>query len=196
MKRKLIVFTGPSGSGKSTFVKHALATYPTLRLSVSATTRKKRGNEVDGVDYIFMESINDFKKKISEGNFIEWEEVYKDIFYGTPKEQLEVMHANNQIPLFDVDTKGAFTLKNLDGYETISFFIKPPHPEIDIIEKRIRTRAEKNGDTIADVEVLKRKGKAFEELAVMHNFDHIIVNDNLELALVEVCKILDIFFSE
>src|SRR5664279_4678342 len=125
MGGKLVIISAPSGSGKTTIVKHLLDSGLNLSFSVSATTRALRGNEIDGVDYCFL-TVQEFKKRIENNEFVEWEEVYKDIFYGTLKSELERIWANGNHVLFDVDVKGAISLKNKFKTNAIAIFIMPP----------------------------------------------------------------------
>src|SRR5512140_2163062 len=122
MERKSVIITAPSGAGKTTIVRHLLESGLNLSFSVSATTRPLRGNETDGKDYFFL-TVDEFRKRIDNNEFVEWEEVYKDLFYGTLKSELERVWANGQDVLFDVDVKGGINLKNKFGTDAIAIFI-------------------------------------------------------------------------
>ena len=148
MKGKLIIISAPSGAGKSTIVKYLLDQGINLNFSVSATTRAPRGAEKDGIDYYFL-SVDEFRKKIKNGDFVEWEEVYKDQLYGTLKSEIEKIWSHGSHVLFDVDVKGGVNLKNIFKHNAKSIFIMPP--SINELEKRLIARV-----TDADLEIKMR----------------------------------------
>jgi len=156
MRGKLVIISAPSGAGKTTIVKHLLETGLNLSFSVSATTRPLRGLEEEGVDYFFL-SVPEFRRRIENGEFVEWEEVYKDVFYGTLKCELERIRAAGKNVLFDVDVEGGITLKNSFGTDSIAIFIMPP--SVQELENRLVKRGT---DTPEKIKV--RIEKASEEL--------------------------------
>jgi len=187
LNRKLVIISAPSGAGKTTIVKHLLDSGLNLSFSVSATTRKPRGEEKDGEDYFFL-SVVEFKKKIENNEFVEWEEVYTDLFYGTLKSELDRIWAQGNSVLFDVDVKGGITLKNKFGTNSIAIFIMPP--SVEELESRLIKRAT---DTPEKIKI--RVEKAHEELKLANQFDTIIVNHQLDKAKEEVVKILSSFLG-
>lgn len=175
---KLIVFSAPSGSGKTTIVRHLLGVENlNLEFSISATSRDRRGTEVDGKDYYFL-SAKEFKSKIKNDEFLEWEEVYRDNFYGTLKTEVERIWALGKNVIFDIDVSGGLRIKRKFPEETLAIFVKPP--SIDELKIRLKKRK-----TESDDKINMRVAKASAELATAPLFDTIIVNDNLEKALVE-----------
>src|SRR5215213_7949122 len=134
----MILFCGPSGSGKTTIVHHMLANDSRLKFSVSATTRKKRNNEKDGKDYHFM-LVEDFKKKITEGTFIEWEQVYENGYYGTLRSEVEGILSEGKVPLFDMDVVGGLNIKKQYGEKVLSIFVRPP--DFESLKHRLTARA-------------------------------------------------------
>lgn len=169
---KAIIFSAPSGSGKTTIVRHLLQQNPDLDFSVSACTRERRHNEIDGRDYYFF-TPEVFKKKIAEGAFIEWEEVYHNRFYGTLKSEIERIWANNKNVIFDVDVVGGLNLKKYFQERALAVFVKAP--SIDVIRQRLVARQTDSPESIS-----QRVQKAAKELSYEHYFDEVIVNDNLE----------------
>lgn len=174
MSGKVIIFSAPSGAGKTTLVQWLLQQNLNLQFSVSATSRPKRGTEVHGKDYYFLSPL-EFRIKIAEDAFLEWEEVYEDKYYGTLKEEVSNMLDEGKNVLFDVDVKGGINIKKYFGEEAMSFFVKPP--SIEVLEKRLVGRATDSPEFIRE-----RVSKASLELAFADEFDHIIVNDVLEVA--------------
>jgi guanylate kinase len=187
MDRKLVIISAPSGAGKTTIVKHLLDSGINLSFSVSATTRPLRGNETDGKDYFFL-SVSEFKKRIENDEFVEWEEVYKDLFYGTLKSELERIWANGQYVLFDVDVKGGIALKNKFGTDSIAIFIMPP--SVGELENRLIKRGTDNPEKIR-----MRVEKAEKELNLANQFDTVIVNHQLDKAKSEALKIVSSFLG-
>tara|TARA_R110002073_G_scaffold279026_1_gene443088 strand:+ start:367760 stop:368371 length:612 start_codon:yes stop_codon:yes gene_type:complete len=175
---KLIVFSAPSGSGKTTIVRHLLnLDYLNLEFSVSATSRAKRGNEIEGEDYYYL-SIEAFKKKIKSDEFLEWEEVYRDNFYGTLKSEIERIWALGKHVIFDIDVVGGLRIKKKYPEETLAVFVKPP--SVDELKIRLKKRK-----TESDDKINMRIAKASVELATAPQFDKIIKNHDLEVALNE-----------
>ncbi len=175
---KLIVFSAPSGSGKTTIVRHLLAQKTlNLEFSVSATSRRARGDEKDGEDYYFI-SIDQFKNKIKGGDFLEWEEVYRDTFYGTLKSEVEHIWAMGKNVIFDIDVVGGLRIKKKYPEKTLAVFVKPP--SVDELKIRLKKRK-----TESDEIINLRIAKASIEMATAPQFDHIIVNDQLEKALIK-----------
>src|SRR5690554_8214058 len=175
---KCIIFSAPSGAGKTTIVRALLERMDELAFSISACSREPRVNEVHERDYYFL-GIEGFKEKIKENAFIEWEEVYADHFYGTLKSEVDRLWAENKTVLFDVDVYGGINLKKYFGDTALSFFIQPP--SIEVLEERLRNRKTETEDKIQT-----RLKKAGEELSMSAHFDHVVVNNNLELTIAEV----------
>lgn len=175
-KGKAIIFSAPSGAGKTTIVRHLLGMDElNLSFSISATTRHKRDHEVDGKDYHFID-VDAFKSKIAVGDFIEWEEVYKDQFYGTLRSEIESIWQQGKHVIFDVDVVGGLNLKQYFGESALSIFVKPP--SIEVLNFRLRNRSTETPEKIA-----MRIEKAQHELTFEDKFDKVLVNDTLEHAL-------------
>jgi len=187
MDSKLVIISAPSGSGKTTIVKHLLDSGLNLSFSVSATTRAKRDNETDGEDYFFL-SVQEFKNRIKNNEFVEWEEVYKDLLYGTLKSELERIWAIGKNVIFDVDVKGGISLKNKFGTDAIAIFIMPP--SVAELENRLTKRAT---DTPEKIRI--RVDKAKDELKFADQFDTVIVNHQLDKAKEETLKIVSSFIG-
>ncbi len=189
MKGKLLIFSAPSGSGKSTIVQWLMTEHPELNLhfSISCTTRAPRGNEQHGIEYFFI-SPDEFRTKIGEDAFVEYEEVYTDKFYGTLKSQVEAQISRGENVTFDVDVKGGCNIKRQYGDEAMSLFIQPP--SIEELERRLVSRATDTPEVIA-----QRLAKAEEEMGYAPQFDHIVVNDDLEKAKQEVLRLVRDFLS-
>ena len=169
---KLIVFSAPSGSGKTTIVRHLLKQEElNLEFSISATSRAKRGDEIDKKDYYFL-SFEAFKKKIEEEAFVEREEVYTNNFYGTLKSEMQRIWSQGKTVIFDVDVVGGLNLKKEFGDNAMAVFVQPP--SFEELESRLRGRSTETEDKIR-----QRMEKAAKELAFAEEFDHILVNDNL-----------------
>jgi len=185
---KLIIFSAPSGSGKTTLVHHLLSK-PELKLafSVSATSRSKRPNETHGKDYYFL-SADEFRKRIESGDFLEWEEVYTDQFYGTLKSEIDRIHAEGKHVMFDVDVVGGLNIKKQFGDDALAVFVKPP--SIEELEKRLRNRSTESEESLQ-----KRVGKAAREMEYAGQFDVILVNDDLETAKLEAEQLVLDFIS-
>ncbi len=177
-KGKLIVFSAPSGSGKTTIVRHLLGLdYLDLEFSVSATSREKRGEEKEGKDYYYL-SLKEFKNNIKGDTFLEWEEVYRDCFYGTLKSEIERIWAKGKHVIFDIDVVGGLRIKKKFPEETLAVFVKPP--SVDELKIRLKKRKTESEDKIN-----MRIAKASVELATAPQFDQIIKNHDLATALKE-----------
>ena len=183
---KLILFTAPSGAGKTTIVQHLLKKFDKLSFSVSATNRRRRVYEVHGKDYYFLSTI-EFQRRIKRGAFLEWEEVYTNQYYGTLHREIEQIWKTNKHIIFDIDVKGACSIKKAYP-DTLAVFIKPPSPEIlfDRLRKR-KTETEKS--------LKKRINRAKLELEYENKFDLILVNDKLEDTLKKAERIIQTFIS-
>ncbi|MCB0689861.1 MAG: guanylate kinase [Saprospiraceae bacterium] len=186
-KGKVIIFTAPSGAGKTTVVQHLLKTYPELGFSISATTRPKRKHEKTGVDYYFMEA-EQFQKKIAANEFLEWEEVYPGKFYGTLKSEVQRIWAQNKHIIFDVDVKGATSIKSYFKDEALAVFIKPP--SLNVLIDRLTNRGTENAEALKQrIEHVKN------ELTYEDRFDKVLVNDILEVTLKEAEFIVEDFLK-
>lgn len=186
MQGKIIIFSAPSGAGKTTIVKHLLNVNPDLNFSISACTRDKRGRtEVNGKDYYFI-TPEDFKKKIANDEFVEWEEVYEGAFYGTLKSEIERIWASGKHAILDVDVKGGLSIKHFYKERALAVFVKPP--SIDELAKRLTAR---NTDSASSIS--SRVFKAKFEMEFEDQFDEVIVNDNLETACAKAEKLVNDF---
>jgi guanylate kinase len=177
MKGKLIIFSAPSGAGKTTIVKRLLKRDLNLEFSTSACSREKRENEMDGVDYYFLE-VDEFRKKIENEEFVEWEEVYPDHFYGTLKNEVERIRTEGKNVIFDVDVIGGLNIKKAYGDEALAIFVMPP--SVEELEKRLIVRSSEAPDKIK-----LRVSKAESEIKFADQFDAIIYNYDLERAVEE-----------
>lgn len=186
-KGKLIIISAPSGSGKTTLVKNVLSSFNNVSFSVSACSREPRQNEIDGKDYFFL-TVTDFKKKIENNEFIEWEEVYKDHFYGTLYAEVEIVRNAGRHVVFDVDVAGGVSIKNKFGNEGLAIFIRPP--SIEVLEQRLVRRATDNSEDITT-----RIAKAAYELSFEDKFDVTIINDNLTEAKKEIVNLISRFIN-
>lgn len=187
-KGKLLVFSAPSGSGKTTIVRHLLnKPYLNLEFSISATSRSRRGTEIDGKDYYFI-SQEAFKQKIKNGEFLEWEEVYRDNFYGTLNSEIERIWAMGKHVIFDIDVAGGLRIKRKFPEETLAVFVKPP--SVDELKIRLKQRK-----TESEEKINMRIAKASIELATAPQFDVIIKNHDLETALKEAEELVADFIG-
>ena len=187
-KGKLIVFSAPSGSGKTTIVRHLLGKEDlNLEFSISAATREARGEEVSGKDYYFM-SLSDFKTHIKNEDFVEWEEVYRDNFYGTLKSEVERIWALGKNVIFDIDVAGGLRIKHKFPEETLAVFVKPP--SVDELKRRLKERSTESEDKIN-----MRIAKAHVELATAPQFDVVIKNYDLDIALEEAYQLVKDFVN-
>ncbi len=189
MRGRCIIVSAPSGSGKSTIVQYLMQEHPEFNLafSVSATSRPPRGKEQHGVEYFFL-SPEEFREKIQNDEFLEYEEVYQDCFYGTLKSQVEQQLQEGQNVVFDVDVKGGCNIKQFYGDDALSIFIQPP--SIDELRRRLEHRATDDAEQIE-----RRLAKAEEEMSYAPRFDRILVNDNLETAKAEAVDMLSQFLQ-
>lgn len=182
---KLIIFSAPSGAGKTTIVQHLLNIIPQLEFSISACSRAMRKDEKNGVDYYFL-TVDEFKQKINNDEFIEWEEVYTDHFYGTLKSEIQRIWKNDRHVIFDVDVEGGLNLKKQFGEKALAVFVMPP--SVKSLEQRLKQRETETPESIA-----RRVGKAEKELQTADKFDVILLNDDLPKALVKAEKIVKEF---
>ncbi len=185
---KLLVFTAPSGAGKTTLVKHLLNKNPDkLTFSVSATTRAKRDNEIEGVDYYFL-TPEEFKDCIENGKFVEWEEVYENQYYGTLKEEIDRLWSLSKHIIFDIDVQGAMNLKKAYGDRCLTVFVMPP--SLETLEKRLTQRKSESEESLS-----QRIKKASEEIHFAKHCDLQLLNENLVSARGEAEKICQDFLS-
>jgi len=183
---KCIIFSAPSGSGKTTIVKHLLAHNINLGFSISACTRDKRGrNEENGKDYYFF-TPDEFKEKIKENAFVEWEEVYTGAYYGTLKSEIERNWAEGKHVVFDVDVQGGLNLKKYYGDKALAIYVKAP--DMETIEQRLRNRGTETEESVS-----KRLFKVNFEMSFMDQFDTILINDKLEETLEKAQEIFEEF---
>jgi len=187
IKGKCLIFSAPSGAGKTTLVHYLLRNMDELEFSISAASREPRGREVDGEDYHFL-SVEEFKKRIEADAFVEWEEVYNDMFYGTLKSEVEKAWSKGKTVVFDVDAEGGINLKKIFRNHALSIFVKPP--SLFVLEQRLRDRRTETENSIQ-----KRLGKAQGELEKAEQFDYILLNDNLEKACHEAKDLVTQFIA-
>ena len=185
MDNKVMVFSAPSGAGKTTIVTHLLNTFNKLEFSVSATSRAPRGQEVDGKDYYFL-STKEFKKRVKNNEFVEYEEVYPGSFYGTLKSEVERIWAKGNVIMFDVDVKGGVNIKKIFGEKAFTVFIMPP--SLEVMEQRLRARG-----TDSDEAIKTRIAKAAEEMTYAAKFDTVLVNDILEESFAKAERLVNLF---
>lgn len=184
---KVLIVSAPSGAGKSTLVKHLLDSGMPFSFSVSATSRRPRGREKNGVEYYFL-TAEEFRQKIKAGEFIEWEEVYEDHFYGTLRSEIDRIRNEGRIPLFDVDVRGGISLKKIFGDNALALFIMPPSVE------ELRQRLVRRGTDTPD-KIDMRIEKASSEITLADRFDRIIVNDDLARACREITTLVTEFLK-
>ena len=189
MDNKVLIFSAPSGAGKSTIVGHILGIWKdTMEFSISATSRAPRGTEQNGREYHFV-SPDEFRRLISEDSFIEYEEVYKDHFYGTLKSEVERIWAAGHVIIFDVDVKGGVNLKKYFGEKALSIFIKAP--SVETLRQRLVKRGTDSPEAIAE-----RVEKASQEMEYAPQFDYVLINDDLATAFGEVEKVVEDFLDD
>jgi len=184
----MVIVSAPSGAGKSTLVNYLLKSGFPLEFSISATSRKPRGEEKEGKEYYFI-SASEFRKRIENNEFVEWEEVYADHYYGTLKSEIQRIWDAGKCVLFDVDVKGGITLKKIFGPKAISVFIMPP--SVEELEKRLQNRGTDTGEKIR-----MRIDKSSEEISLADRFDVIIVNDDLSSACIEIETVVTEFLKQ
>jgi guanylate kinase len=186
MPGKAIIFSAPSGSGKTTIVKHLLNTNPDLGFSISASTRDKRGRtEEHGKDYYFLSPV-EFKQKIDNDEFVEWEEVYEGNFYGTLKSEVQRIWDSGKNVIFDVDVKGGMALKKYFGDKGLSIFVKVP--SLDVLKERLHDRGTETPESLS-----RRLFKAQFETTFQDHFDYVLVNEELNHSLAEAQRLYDDF---
>jgi guanylate kinase len=185
--QKVLIISAPSGAGKSTLVSHLLKSGFPLMFSVSATSRKPRGNETDGREYYFI-TAGEFRRRIKRGEFIEWQEVYKDHYYGTLRKEIERIRDAGRIPLFDVDVQGGINLKKIFGDNALSVFIMPPC--VEELRKRLVRRGTDTPEQIA-----MRVEKAASEILLAEHFDTVVINDNLDKACNAIVNVVREFMD-
>ncbi len=189
MAGKAIIFSAPSGSGKTTIVKHLLKNNPSLGFSISASTRDRRGRtEQNGKDYYFL-TPEDFKRKIDNGEFVEWEEVYEGNFYGTLKSEIERIWSEGRDVIFDVDVKGGLNLKNFFKDKALAVFVKVP--SIEVLRERLHDRGTETSESLS-----RRLFKAKFEMEFANKFDVVLVNENLDKSLVDAQRLYDEFVGK
>lgn len=189
MDGKLIIFSAPSGSGKTTIVRHLLSVFADqLEFSISATSRAKRGTEENGKDYYYL-SVDDFKQKIDNQEFLEWEEVYAGTHYGTLKSEVDRIWGKGKHVIFDIDVEGGLNLKKQFGDKALAVFVMPP--SVKILEERLHSRSTDSTDSIA-----RRIAKAEKEIQTADLFDTFILNEVLQDAFVKAEKIVSDFISK
>ena len=188
-EHKLIIITAPSGAGKTSITRHLLKTFPDkLAFSISAATRQKRDYEKDGIDYHFM-SVDEFKDKIQNHSFVEWEMVYEGKYYGTLKSEIHRIWKQDKIPLLDIDVQGAVHVRQQHPEQTLSIFIEPP--SVEELKRRLNSRGTETSESLAT-----RINKATYELSFKDHFDKVIVNNDLDKACNEAETIVRAFIEE
>lgn len=187
-KGKLMIFCAPSGSGKSTLVQYLMQQNPDLAFSISCTSRSPRGTEQHGVEYYFL-TPEEFRQRISNDEFLEYEEVYADKFYGTLKSEVERLSEAGKTVLFDVDVKGGINIKKYYGDRAMSVFVQPP--SIDELSRRLHGRG-----TDSEEMIQTRLAKAGYEMSYASQFDRIVVNDDLDKAKQEVLRLMQEFLAD
>jgi guanylate kinase len=186
MEGKAIIFSAPSGSGKTTIVRHLLEKNPDLGFSISASTRDKRGRtEVQGKDYYFL-TPEEFKKKIDNHEFVEWEEVYEGNFYGTLKSEIDRIWKNGKNVIFDVDVKGGINLKSYFGKKALAIFVKVP--SMEVLKERLHDRGTESEENLS-----RRLFKANFEMTFQDKFDKVLINEDLEHSLQQAQLLYDAF---
>ncbi|MEO7768638.1 MAG: guanylate kinase [Ferruginibacter sp.] len=188
LQNKIIIITAPSGSGKTSITRHLMQTFTQLAFSISAATRKARGIEKDGVDYYFI-SEADFKQKILNNEFVEWEMVYEGKYYGTLKNELQRIWNEQRIPVLDIDVKGAIHVKQQYPESSLTLFIEPP--SVGELKKRLESRGTETPESL-----MARINKAAYEISFKDQFDKLIVNDDLPKACNEATLIVQQFLRQ
>jgi len=186
-KNKIIIITAPSGAGKTSITHYLLKKFPQLAFSVSAATRPRRNHEVDGKDYYFL-SQEDFDQKIKHNEFVEWEMVYEGKSYGTLKSELQRIWDNNQVPVLDIDVKGAIHVQGQYSGTVLSIFVEPP--SVDELKRRLSSRGTETEESLQ-----ARVNKASYEISFKHHFHKIILNDNLDKACLRAEEVIQEFLE-
>ena len=184
---KIIIITAPSGAGKTSITRFLLKEFPQLAFSVSAATRNCRSTEKNGVDYYFM-TVEDFNRKIQHNEFVEWEMVYEGNYYGTLKSELDRIWNNHQVPVLDIDVKGAIHVQQQYPDTTLSIFVEPP--SVDELKRRLGSRGTETEESLQ-----ARVNKASYEISFKHHFHKIILNDNLERACKQAKEVVQQFLE-
>jgi guanylate kinase len=185
--KKIIIITAPSGAGKTSITRYLLKQFPQLAFSISAATRSPRGMEQNGKDYYFI-SVEEFKNHIRQNDFMEWEMVYEGKYYGTLKSEMERIWSLHQVPMLDIDVKGAIHIQQQYPHNSLSLFIEPP--SVEELKKRLVSRGTESDESLA-----ARVNKASYEIGFKHHFDHVIVNDQLEKACQEAAALIGSFLN-
>lgn len=185
---KLIVIVAPSGSGKTTIARCLLREFPEIRLSTSATTRKPRRGEIAGRDYHFL-SEEEFDSHVTNNNFLEWEEFYNGTRYGTLRSEVDKLMEYGYFPLLDIEVKGALNVKKMYGADCVSIFIQPP--SLEELENRLISRGTETKESLA-----LRLERASEEIKYAAKFDHVVINDDLDIAYSQVKVIVESFIAD
>ncbi len=185
---KAILFSAPSGCGKTTIIRELMQYFDCFDFSISATSRQPREGERDGVDYYFL-SHDDFRRRVTEGDFLEWEEVYQGTCYGTLKSEVNRIWNNGRVIVFDVDVNGGKNIKRFFGDDALSIFVMPP--SVEVLEQRLRNRG-----TDSEESIRKRLARSARELEEASQFDVTIVNDDLQRAVQETRRVIDAFLGE
>ena len=183
--RKAILFSAPSGSGKTTIIREILKIFDCFEFSISATSRQPRQGERDGVDYYYL-TPDCFEERVQRGDFLEWEEVYQGVRYGTLKSEVERIWDKGKIIIFDVDVKGGMNIKKYFGEKAKAIFVMPP--SVEVLEQRLRSRGTETEEAIS-----KRLARSAAELGESSHFDVTIVNDNLQEAVEQTKKVIEAF---
>ena len=188
MKRRAILFSAPSGSGKTTIINRLMGNFPDFEFSISATSRQPRAGEQHGHDYYFL-SAEEFEERVRQGLFLEWEEVYAGIRYGTLKSEIDRICGMGRVMIFDVDVNGGLNIKRFFGDDALAIFVMPP--SIEALEARLRGRG-----TESEESILKRLGRSQRELDEAPKFDVTIVNDDLDRAVEEARRVIEDFLNK
>ncbi|SMO56377.1 guanylate kinase [Fodinibius sediminis] len=184
---KVIVIVAPSGAGKTTLAKRLLEEYPSIRFSISATTRPPRKDEVDGEDYYFL-TDQEFDRKIENHDFLEWER-YSSYRYGTLRSEVDKLVESGYFPLLDIEVNGALNVQKIYGSAAVSIFIEPP--SMEVLQERLQKRGSETTDSVE-----KRMERAEMEMQYAHHFDHTVVNDDLDTAYVQIQAIVEPFINK
>lgn len=180
---KLLIISAPSGAGKTTLVNAVLQKYSVFEFSISATTRKQRSYEKEGIHYYFI-TKEDFMNRRDAGDFLEWEEVYTDTYYGSLKSEVDRICKEGRYPIFDVDVEGGLNIKRQYGDRAVAIFIRPP--SLEALRERLMKRGSENMD-----EIERRYQKAASEMAFAADFDYEVVNDDLDQAIEKICELVE-----